>query len=128
MYKGGIQNTLTCFISNYFRSFMVFSQSRQYLDHFQFHTTRELRAGILSKMLKQLFIQDFGLGRGSREQWTRLGGGVLFHWRKQKFRVFSGSKIFKKYLKNQRKFYNFLKIFKEILRFFENVIEIFAKI
>ena len=32
---------------------------------------------------------------------TPLGGGYFFHWRKQKFRVFSNSKIFKKCLKNQ---------------------------
>ena len=39
-------------------------------------------------------------------------GGTFLHWRNQKFRVFSNSKMFKTCLENQWKFYNFEKIFK----------------
>ena len=51
-------------------------------------------------------IQDFPDGRGP----MRIGGYFL-HWRNQKFRVFSNSKIYKKMLKNQWKIYNSEKIF-----------------
>ena len=34
-------------------------------------------------------------------------GGTFLHWKNKKFRVFSNSKIIKKCLKNQWKFYNF---------------------
>ena len=61
---------------------------------------------------------------GTREQW---GGGTFWHWRNQKFRVFSNSKIFKKCLKNQWKNYNYLKILKEILRFFEIFLKSLSK-
>ena len=55
-------------------------------------------------------------------------GGVLFHCRNKKFGVFSNSKIFKKCLKKQWKCYTFLKILRKFGDFFENFIEIFAKI
>ena len=38
------------------------------------------------------------------------GRGTFLHWRNQKFRVFSNSKIFKKLLKKQWKIYSFEKI------------------
>ena len=55
------------------------------------------------------------------------GGGPFSHWRKQKCRVFQTRK-FSKNVKKAMKNYNFLKIFKEILRFFENFVENFTKI
>ena len=65
----------------------------------------------------------------------RLGGGVpgawgggIFSLEKSKISHFFKLENFQKMLKNQWKFYNFLKIFKEILWFVENFIEIFAKI
>ena len=54
-------------------------------------------------------------------------GGVRFLTRRnQKFRVFETWK-FSKMLKNQLKFYNFLKMFKEILQFFWKVFKILTK-
>ena len=49
--------------------------------------------------------------------------GTVLHWRKQKYPVFFKLENFPKMLNNQWKFYNFLKNFKEILRFFENFLK-----
>ena len=54
--------------------------------------------------------------------------GGTFSLEKGKISRFLKLENFQKMLKKQWKFYNFLKNFKEILRFFENVIESFAKI
>ena len=51
------------------------------------------------------------LGGGPGSNGPVWGGGYFFHWRKQKFRVFANSKIFKKCKKKSMK----------ILKFFENL-------
>ena len=53
---------------------------------------------------------------GSREQW---GKSIISH--------FFELEIFQKMLKKQWKFYNFLKILKEILLFLEKFLKIFSK-
>ena len=58
----------------------------------------------------------FCVGGGGREQW---GGSSFFIGEIKNFAFFK-LENFQKMLKNQWKFYNFLKNFKEILRFFEN--------
>ena len=45
------------------------------------------------------------------------GGGSLWHWIKQKFRIFSSSKIFKNGYNNQWRIHNKLKSFKKFLLF-----------
>ena len=55
-------------------------------------------------------------------------GGILFELEKSKISRFFKLEKFHKMFKKSMKNYNFLKICKEILRFFENFIEIFAKI
>ena len=56
-----------------------------------------------------------GWGGGSQEQW-----GYFFTLEKSKISRFFQTRKFSKYVKKSMKIYNFLKILKEILRFFEN--------
>ena len=59
---------------------------------------------------------------GSRDQW-----GVLFEIGESKKFAFYQTRKFSKNVKNQWKNYIFGKFFKEILRFFENVVNILSK-
>ena len=56
-----------------------------------------------------------------------MGGGLFYSGEIKKFSLFTNSKLFKK-IKKSMKNLQFFEYKKEILRFFENFIEIFAKI
>ena len=62
----------------------------------------------------------------SRMGVPRAMGGTFSHLKNKKFSLFQTRK-FSKNFKNQWKIYNFLKIVKEILRFFEKVFKILSK-
>ena len=74
-----------------------------------------------------MFIQDFAFGgRGSREQWSRLGG-VLFSLEEAKIYRFFKLENFQKILKKSMKNFYFLKVLKEIKKPSGKILRVFAK-
>ena len=97
----------------------------KFINHclLKFSNSRLCSGGSTSIPFSVVYLGFRGWGGGSREQW----GGVFLTLEKAKFSRFSNLKIFKN-VKKSMKNYNYLKIVKESLRFFENFIQILPKI